>query len=106
MRVGLDPATMLEVINVLSGRSAASEDKFPRHVLTGTFDSGFRSALMAKDVALYHEAAVGAGAAGPVVATVVDLWQRFAAADPAADFTRIAEFVALAAPAAIVEDLR
>lgn len=91
-RAGLDPAIALEVINASSGRSAASADKFPRHVLTGTFDSGFRSALMAKDVGLYAAAA----GTGPVADAVVDVWRRFAAAEPEADFTRIAAFVAAA----------
>jgi 3-hydroxyisobutyrate dehydrogenase len=86
---GLDPAVALEVINASSGRSAASAEKFPRHVLTGSFDSGFRSSLMAKDLRLYAEAA----GSGEVAGTVVDLWQRFAAAEPDADFTRIAAFV-------------
>jgi 3-hydroxyisobutyrate dehydrogenase len=87
---GVDPAVGLGVINASSGRSAATEDKFPRHVLTGSFDSGFRSSLMAKDLGLY----AGAAATGQVADAVVELWQRFAAAEPEADFTRIAAFVA------------
>src|SRR5262249_53048721 len=47
---GLDMATMLEVLNGASGRSAASSDKFPNHVLTGRYASGFTNSLMAKDV--------------------------------------------------------
>jgi 3-hydroxyisobutyrate dehydrogenase len=87
---GVDPAVGLAAINASSGRSAATEDKFPRHVLTGSFDSGFRSSLMAKDLGLY----AGAAATGQVADAVVELWQRFAAAEPDADFTRIAAFVA------------
>ena len=50
---GLDMAVMLEVLNGSSGRSAATSDKFPNHVLTGRYASGFTNALMAKDVQLY-----------------------------------------------------
>ena len=49
---GLDPATLLEVFNAGSGRNTATEQKFPAHVLTGRFESGFRLELMAKDVEL------------------------------------------------------
>lgn len=90
---GLDPAVALEVINASSGRSAASSDKFPRHVLTRTFDSGFRSSLMAKDLGLY---AAAAGTGSPVAEAVIDVWRRFAAVEPDVDFTRIAAFVAAA----------
>jgi 3-hydroxyisobutyrate dehydrogenase-like beta-hydroxyacid dehydrogenase len=49
---GLDPATLLEVFNAGSGRNTATEQKFPTHVLTRRFASGFRLDLMAKDVEL------------------------------------------------------
>jgi 3-hydroxyisobutyrate dehydrogenase-like beta-hydroxyacid dehydrogenase len=51
-RAGLDPATLLEIFNAGSGRNTATTDKFPQHVLTRAFASGFRLELMAKDVAL------------------------------------------------------
>jgi 3-hydroxyisobutyrate dehydrogenase-like beta-hydroxyacid dehydrogenase len=49
---GLDPATLLEVFNAGSGRNTATSQKFPAHVLTRRFASGFRLELMAKDVEL------------------------------------------------------
>ncbi len=91
--LGLDPATMVEVLNASSGRSAATEDKFPNHVLTGTYASGFANSLMAKDVRLYLEAVrdlAGPSVLAPVTAAV---WERFAEAEPGADFTRIFPFV-------------
>ncbi|HET7137937.1 MAG TPA: NAD(P)-dependent oxidoreductase [Gaiellaceae bacterium] len=51
-RAGLEPETLLEVLNAGSGRNTATADKFPTHVLPRTFGSGFRLALMAKDVEL------------------------------------------------------
>ena len=87
---GLDMATVLEVLNVSSGRSAASEDKFVNHVLTGAFASGFLNTLMAKDLDLFaaandHDA--------PICAATVALWRRFAVAEPGSDFTAIYKFV-------------
>ena len=49
---GLDPATLLEVFNAGTGRNTATASKFPDHVLTGRFASGFRLELMAKDLEL------------------------------------------------------
>src|SRR5690606_40167830 len=37
VKAGLDPAQMLDVINAGSGRNSATQDKFPRSVLTRTF---------------------------------------------------------------------
>lgn len=56
-KAGLDPAQMLDVINAGSGRNSATQDKFPRSVLTRTFDFGFATGLAHKDVKLcIHEA--------------------------------------------------
>ena len=57
-------ATMLEVLNGASGRSAATSDKFPNHVLTGRYASGFTNSLMAKDVQLYLRRGGGARRSG------------------------------------------
>jgi len=92
--VGLDMATMLEVLNASSGQSSATSDKFVNHVVTGRFSSGFLNTLMAKDVRLYLEAAIAADAPALVAATTVDIWNRFAADQPAVDFTRIYPFTA------------
>jgi 3-hydroxyisobutyrate dehydrogenase len=91
--VGLDPETMIEVLNESSGQSAASRDKFPDHVLTGRFASGFANTLMAKDVALYLDAVATGGRADDIATVTAAIWARFAAAEPGADFTRISPFV-------------
>jgi 3-hydroxyisobutyrate dehydrogenase len=91
--VGLDPETMVDVLNASSGQSAATSDKFVNHVLTGRFASGFANSLMAKDLRLYTGAVEEQGAPsllGPVTAAV---WERFAADEPGVDFTRIYPFV-------------
>lgn len=91
--VGLDMATMLEVLNTSSGQSAAITDKFFNHILTKRYASGFANTLMSKDLQLYlgeAQAATGKTAFGSVTA---DVWKRFASADPGVDFTRIYPFV-------------
>ena len=48
----LDPKPMLDAINVSTGRNSTTERKIPRDVLTGAFASGFKLALMTKDVGI------------------------------------------------------
>lgn len=90
---GLDPATMLRVLNVSTGRNTATSDKFPNRILTGTYDAGFHTALMAKDVALYLQCVAAAAAPSAVGAAVGDLWRAADEALPGSDFTRIFDFV-------------
>lgn len=90
---GLDMATMLEVLSEASGRSAATDDKFPHHVLTGRYRSGFANGLMAKDVALYRAAVEDAGGPRRLGELVAEVWECFARDEPGADFTRIYEHV-------------
>lgn len=61
MKAGLDPKLMIDVLNVSSGRSSATEDKWPRSVLPRTFDFGFATALSFKDVRLCVEEAEAMG---------------------------------------------
>ncbi len=91
---GLDLKTMLEVVNVSTGASAASQGKYMRNVLPGTFDSGFGADQMAKDLALYREAIEVAGTAGAIGNDVAALWQDAARALGAGDHTRVFEFLA------------
>jgi 3-hydroxyisobutyrate dehydrogenase len=90
--VGLDMATMLEVLNASSGQSAATSDKFVNHVLPGTYTSGFLNTLMAKDVRLYLEAAETQGVRADVADVTAAVWTRFATDEPRSDFTRIYPF--------------
>jgi 3-hydroxyisobutyrate dehydrogenase-like beta-hydroxyacid dehydrogenase len=50
---GLDAAMMLDSLNASTGRTNASAEKFPKYVLSRTFDFGFALGLQAKDVGLY-----------------------------------------------------
>ena len=93
MRQGLEMETMLEVLNVSTGRSAASQDKFPERILTGSYDSGFLTRLLCKDLRLYREAVEAVGAAAPLSPTVCALWEALVRTDVDGDFTRIYPFV-------------
>ena len=90
---GLDMGTMLEVLDTSSGQSTATSDKFPNHVLTGRYASGFASSLMSKDVQLYLGEAEAQGSPTVLARTTATVWERFATAEPDADFTRIYPYV-------------
>lgn len=92
-RSGLDLSTALEVLNISSGQSAATSDKFPRQVVTGAYSAGFANNLMAKDVALYLSEVQARDGAADFARLTQTIWSAFAAANPGADFTRIHEYV-------------
>lgn len=58
---GLDPTVMLDVINASSGRNSATMDKFPRAVVTRTFEKSMKQKLLYKDVRLCLEEAEALG---------------------------------------------
>jgi 3-hydroxyisobutyrate dehydrogenase-like beta-hydroxyacid dehydrogenase len=92
VKAGLDPQVLLEIINAGSGRNSATQDKFPRAVLPGTFDFGFATGLLHKDVRLCVDEAEALGVPMVVGAAVRQMLAvtsaRFGAAS---DFTCIAK---------------
>jgi 3-hydroxyisobutyrate dehydrogenase-like beta-hydroxyacid dehydrogenase len=75
VKSGLDPAVMIDVINSGSGMNTASRDKFPRSVLPRSFDFGFATGLMVKDVRLCLEEAKSLGLSMEVAEAVGRLWE-------------------------------
>lgn len=61
VKAGLDPKVMLDVLNTSTGRNSATQDKFPRSILPGTFDFGFATGLSYKDVKLCIDEAEALG---------------------------------------------
>jgi 3-hydroxyisobutyrate dehydrogenase-like beta-hydroxyacid dehydrogenase len=94
VKAGLDPQVMIDIINAGSGRNSATQDKFPKAILTGTFDYGFATALSYKDVRLCVDEAEALGV--PMVAGAV-IRQMLAITNakfgPDSDFTSIARVV-------------
>jgi 3-hydroxyisobutyrate dehydrogenase-like beta-hydroxyacid dehydrogenase len=89
-KAGLDPETMIEVLNAGSGRNSATQDKFPKSILPGRFDAGFSTRLMYKDLKLCLEEAEALGLTLWVASAVRELWlQTFNEIGPDQDFTTI-----------------
>jgi len=75
VKSGLDPAVMIDVINAGSGMNTASRDKFPRAVLPRSFDFGFATGLMVKDVRLALDEMKSLGLSMEVAEAVGRLWE-------------------------------
>jgi len=75
VKAGLDPKVMIDVINAGSGLNTASRDKFPRSVLPRSFDYGFATALMVKDVRLCLDEMKSMGLSMEVAEAVGRLWE-------------------------------
>ncbi len=90
VKAGLDPNVMIDVFNAGSGATHASRDKFPRAVLPRTFDFGFATGLMVKDLRLCLQQAADLGLDLRVSEAVGQAWET-ALADQGADsdFTTI-----------------
>lgn len=91
---GVDMSTILDVVNVSTGRNTATMDKFPNRVVPESFDAGFAMALMTKDVALYLEQVGVAGTPDAVGSTMSALWNAAHDAMPGSDFTEIYRYIA------------
>jgi 3-hydroxyisobutyrate dehydrogenase-like beta-hydroxyacid dehydrogenase len=92
VKSGLDPRVLIDIVNASSGRNSATQDKFPRAVLPGTFDFGFTTGLSYKDVRLCIQEAEAMGVPMVCGATVLQMLSitksRFGADS---DFTSIAK---------------
>jgi len=88
VKAGLDPTIMIDVINAGSGQNTASRDKFPRSVLPRSFDFGFATALMVKDVRLCLDEMKSLGLSMEVAEAVGRLWETVIRDEgPESDFT-------------------
>ena len=92
VKAGIDPTVAIDVINVGSGRNSASQDKFPKAIIPRSFDYGFATGLMYKDLRLCLEEAEALGVQMIVANAVKQLWQIVhAELGPESDFTRVVE---------------
>ena len=90
---GLDPKPMLEAINASTGRNSTTVRKIPQDILTGRFASGFKLALMAKDVGIAAELARGLKLRTPFLKETLKHWRAAQKTLPrGADHTEIYKY--------------
>jgi 3-hydroxyisobutyrate dehydrogenase-like beta-hydroxyacid dehydrogenase len=90
-KFGLDPAAMIDVLNLSTGGSWISRTHFKQRIFNRTFDDPFKLALMLKDVGIANELAGRTDVPVPVWALTMQLWaaaNRAAGADAS-----VSEFV-------------
>lgn len=99
-RFGLDPATMVDIINASTGVNNSTLVKMKPFVLSGTYADGFGLSLMAKDLRTALEVADATGMQTALADTVVRVWNEAeqklgAAKDPSVHHTAIDRYLGL-----------
>jgi 3-hydroxyisobutyrate dehydrogenase len=73
-RFGLDPTTMIDVLNASSGRSWVTELVMKEQVIEGRHSSGFALGLLAKDVKIAADLAAAMHLDAPLMRLVSERW--------------------------------
>jgi 3-hydroxyisobutyrate dehydrogenase-like beta-hydroxyacid dehydrogenase len=90
----IDPEVLISVFNASSGRNTATTDKFPKAVLNRSFDYGFSSGLMYKDVKLCIELAEELGVPMWLGTSVMQFWKYIMTQGGGGrDFTTIIQYI-------------
>jgi 3-hydroxyisobutyrate dehydrogenase len=93
-RFGLDPGTMVDVLNAATGMNNSTQKKFRQFVLSRSFDAGFTMGLLDKDVSIAMQVARETATPAPVSALVRELiGAALAMFGPGADHTEMARLV-------------
>ncbi|MDE0505346.1 MAG: NAD(P)-dependent oxidoreductase, partial [Candidatus Poribacteria bacterium] len=90
---GLDMKTMLEILNVSSGRSYTTEHIFPNFVLPETYDSGGPASIIRKDIGLFVRESIADGCRHSLARATLDLIEAFDDENPDSDQTDIYPFI-------------
>jgi 3-hydroxyisobutyrate dehydrogenase len=92
-RFGLDPRTIVGVLNASTGKNNSTENKFPQFILPRDFSSGFSLGLMVKDLRTALDVAHATGTPAPLAESVVAAWadaERLLG--PQADHTAVVQY--------------
>jgi 3-hydroxyisobutyrate dehydrogenase len=107
-RFGLNPKTLIDVINASTGKNSTTERKIPQQVFTKAFASGFAHALMTKDVGIARDIARSVKVKAPYLENTAKLWKTSLSRLPAgADHTEIYHYLRrLSVPSRVLGTLR
>lgn len=93
-KFGLEPKTLIAVINASTGRNSTIERKIPQQVFTKAFASGFTLALMTKDVAIAEGLARSLKLQAPYLRQTLKVWRAALKRLPAeADHTEMYRYL-------------
>lgn len=97
-RFGLDPALMVDVLNVSTGMNNSTQKKFKQFVLSRKFDAGFGLDLMVKDLGIALGVANATATPAPFSGLCRDIWAGARNhLGPGQDHTAVAKFSELIA---------
>jgi 3-hydroxyisobutyrate dehydrogenase len=89
-RFGLDPAVIVDILNASSGMNNTTKVKLKQFMLSGAFDAGFSTGLMAKDVRTALEVAQAVNGPSRLAAFCAVLWNEAETAlGPGSDHTEM-----------------
>lgn len=93
-RFGLDPITMVDVLNASSGMNNSTQKKFKEYVLSRRFDAGFGLDLMVKDLSIALEVGRETTTPAPFSALCRELWLAASTSlGPGVDHTALAKML-------------
>ena len=93
-RFGLDPTTMVDVLNASSGMNNSTQKKFKEYVLSRRFDAGFGLDLMVKDLSIALEVGRETTTPAPFSALCREMWLAAATSlGPGVDHTALAKML-------------
>ncbi|KQW21411.1 2-hydroxy-3-oxopropionate reductase [Afipia sp. Root123D2] len=96
-RFGLQPDTIIDVLNASTGKNNSTDVKMKQFVISESFASGFSLALMAKDLRIAADLSKRVGLDDSNVETIASLWEEAREQlDKDADHTAIYRFLASA----------
>ena len=88
----IDMKTVLDVVNVSTGRNTASMEKFPNHIMTEKYACGFATKLLSKDINLFFQNAKQAGTPLTLAAVLSSILKGADASMPDSDISRIYDY--------------
>lgn len=71
---GLDPNVVVDIINTSSGMNNTTKNKCKQYMIAGTYNAGFSTGLMAKDVRTALEIAQAMGTSTLLAKPTADIW--------------------------------
>jgi 3-hydroxyisobutyrate dehydrogenase len=74
-RFGLDPKTIVDILNASTGMNNSTQNKFHQYILSRRFDSGFSLDLMVKDLKTAIEVARASGSPTPLGDACLEAWR-------------------------------
>ncbi len=97
-KFGLDPALMVDVLNISTGMNNSTQKKFKQFVLSRKFDAGFGLDLMVKDLGIALGVANATSTPAPFSGLCLDMWASAQKVlGPGQDHTAVAKFSELIA---------